>query len=79
MKIKLHNDGKEKSFSFEASIDDACVGTVFGDSKESAIEALKQDVNSLIKKLQNIDYNDILEVDYAGNPLEDVNANNKNS
>lgn len=70
MRILLHNDGKGKDMSFEASIDYCSPGTAYGETKEEAIEQLKNDVAHLIEKLKNLDYNDILMVDCFGGPTK---------
>lgn len=68
--IKIHNDGKEKSFSFEAQIVlDNVSACEFGASEEEAVENLKNKVASIIKELQAIDFQKRIQVDCFGNPL----------
>lgn len=70
MRILLHNDGKGKVMSFEASLDYSYVDTAFGETKEEAIEQLKNNVQQLIEQLKKLDYNDILMVDCFGGPTK---------
>ena len=81
--IHIHNDGKGKSQSFEATIGDIdefgnkllggdnVVG--YGATPEEAIEELKQAVqkhiNTLTAQLSAVDYSQTLPVDWAGKPL----------
>ena len=68
--IKMHNDGKEKSQSFEASISDFDdIPTQFGYNAEEAITNLKKEVVKTIKKLQEIDYEKIIMVDCVSKPI----------
>ena len=72
--VALHNDGKEKYQSFEASLKEPeCIcGTHlmgFGASREEAIEELRTKVQEEIKRLQEIDYDDVIPVDCLGKPL----------
>lgn len=70
MKIKIHNDGKEKVMSFEASLEHQHLGLGFGETEEEAINDLKVGVETLLKELQNLDYSQIEYVDCFGNPLK---------
>lgn len=70
--INVHNDGKEKWQSFEATVnntDDYLDLTGYGATQEEAIEELKKKVDEYIKKLQGIDYSKINKVDWAGKPI----------
>lgn len=79
MKVKLHDDKKEKAQSFEANIafetDAAHIHQnvfdyrSYGATKEDAIKGLKERVEFFIKNLQNIDFDNIEMVDCSGNPL----------
>jgi hypothetical protein len=71
MKIKIHNDGKEKWMSFEASLD---LDTVYGwgENEQEALEELKNkltviatEINKCISGNIEIEY-----VDGLRNPLK---------
>lgn len=68
--IRVHNDGKEKSFSFDASIEVDDLGCAFGATEEEAIRILKEMVEGQIKRLQEIDYTKITYVDCLGLPIK---------
>lgn len=70
MKILLHDDGKGKAISFEASLDYSYPDTAYGETKEEAIEQLRNNVLQLIEKLKKLDYDDILMVDCFGGPTK---------
>lgn len=72
MKIRIHNDGKERDFSFEADIADLWVETMFGESEEEVISMLKNEVQKLIKDLNELDYTNVEYVDYIGKIIQPI-------
>jgi hypothetical protein len=70
MKVKLHNDGKEKNFSFDAMLTNTINPIGYGANDAEAIAELKKSVDRYIKELQSIDYNDVILVDWNGNPIQ---------
>lgn len=69
MHIRIHNDGKEKDLSFEASIGDLFLETCFGETQEEAIDNLKTIVEKHIKELQNLDYENVRKIDGLGREI----------
>lgn len=68
--IKIHNDGKCKLYSYEASLVlDGVEAVGYGDSEEEAIMYLRQEVELIKSRLQNVDYETKLYVDWAGKEL----------
>ena len=71
--VKVHNDGKEKWQSFDASLDDSKSDIYlcgYGSNKEEAIEELKLNIKKKIEELQNINFDNITFVDCLGNPIQ---------
>jgi hypothetical protein len=58
IRLQIHNDGKEKHSSFEAKLkyDFDYIYCNGSETKEDAIEELKQKVLERIKEYQNIDW-----------------------
>lgn len=69
VKLKLHNDGKEKWQSFEMYVDMNGSLYGYGQNEEEAKEELKEKVNALIDKLKSIDFDDPEIVDYKGDKI----------
>ncbi len=68
--ISVHNDGKESSYSFEASIDvNGAYAYAHGNTKEEAIANLKAEVETLIKKLGEVNFEESQMIDALGRPL----------
>jgi hypothetical protein len=72
--IKIHNDGKEKYQSFEASIDSKDIDDYnligYGETEEEAISELEVLIDKRIKLLQNIDWDKIRYVDCVGKTVK---------
>lgn len=69
--ILIHNDGKEKYQSFEASVDvSGAYVYAYGETQEEAIDNLKIEVSQLTRRLQSVDYSDTQQVDCMGRKLE---------
>ena len=71
MKIKIHNDGKQKSSSFRATIDipELCV---FGDNEMEVLSAMAHAVHELIDQLTKFtqyDEENCIHVDYKDDPI----------
>lgn len=70
--VKIHNDGKEKWQSFDASLDDSKSDIYlcgYGSNKEEAINELKLNVQKKIEELQSINFDNLNWVDCVGNSL----------
>lgn len=72
--ILIHNDGKEKWQSFDARFNVPYLDYGFGSNQQEAIDDLKQKVNELIKILQNINYDETIEVAWDNTPIEEYRA-----
>lgn len=61
--LLLHDDGKENfdSFEFILTLEEIII---YADSKESVIDAMKSNIKQLINKLNNIDFDEIIEIDW---------------
>lgn len=73
MKITLHNDGKEKDMSFQASV---YIGdlTGFGKDKGDALIELGAKLKELEVKIGHSmkhGFTDIIDVDCVGNPIKE--------
>lgn len=72
--IKIHNDGKEKHQSFEASVfnveenNTEIIG--YGESLVEALYEMKLKLNSKILELQNINYDNFIYVDCVGKEIK---------
>lgn len=72
LKLKIHNDGKNKHQSFEVSLDDSestayLIG--YGENVEEGKEQLKKQIEKYIQELQSIDFEKFDWVDCFGNKL----------
>lgn len=68
--ILIHNDGKEKDQSFEASVDvRGSYTSAYGATREEAIQNLKVEVALLRKELDEINYEEATMIDCMGRPL----------
>ena len=69
MKITVNDDKKEKYTSWSAKIEELdLIG--FGANDVEAIADLKRQVQGLVAKLKNIDYDNIELVDGFGKPIK---------
>jgi hypothetical protein len=71
--IKIHNDGKGKSESFEAYSDyDVLPG--FGQTEEEAVDNYEKNVKDYISVLQSLDYTERIVVDFNGKEVPDAES-----
>ena len=70
MKLKIYNDGKGKSQSFEAFTDVFdCRG--YGETEEEAIAEYKRLLSEHVNKLVTIDFDDKVYVDFLGYEIDE--------
>lgn len=71
--IKIHNDGKGKHMSWEATLEMSdwlsINVTAYGETEEKAIENLKSDVQGLIWSLNHINFDSRILVDWKGDTI----------
>ena len=68
---KIHNDGKEKWQSFEATWDEQGICLqAYGESEQEAIDNLREERDNLIMNLNNIDFNEVVYVDWKGDTIQ---------
>ena len=59
--IKIHNDGKEKWQSFEATCDEQGIYLqAYGETEQEAIDNLRKERDNLIMKLNNVDFSEVV-------------------
>ena len=69
--IKIHNDGKEKCQSFEATWDEQGFYLQgYGESEQEAIDNLKKERDILIMNLNNVDFSEVVYVDWKGDTIQ---------
>ena len=69
--IKIHNNGKEKQQSFEATWDEQ--GFYLqgqGESEQEVIDNLKKERDILIMNLNNVDFSEVVYVDWKGDAIQ---------
>lgn len=71
-KIKIHNDGKGRPYSFQAYLEYPETYNLGGENEEKALEALQEEVSKIIAYYNSIDYSNIEYVDCLGNKLQEL-------
>ena len=68
--IKIHNDGKGKWQSFEATWDkQGFYLQAYGESEQEAIYNLRKERDILIMNLNNVDFSEVVYVDWKGDTI----------
>ena len=69
--IKIHNDGKGKWQSFEATWDEqGFYLQAYGETEQEAIDNLKKERDILIMNLNNVDFSEVVYVDWKGDTIQ---------
>ena len=69
--IKIHNDGKEKWQSFEATWNEqGFYLQAYGETEQEAIDNLKKERDILIMNLNNVDFSEVVYVDWKGDTIQ---------
>lgn len=71
IRLQIHNDGKEKYSSYEArlKIDDEFLQCYGQETKEEAIQEMREKVQKIIEAFQNIDWSDFDWIAWDGRVL----------
>jgi len=67
--LEIHNDGKEKRYSFEARYGDSILNGYGANEKEAKTE-LKKNLNKLVEQIRNIDWDNPIYVACDGIPIK---------
>lgn len=69
--IKIHNDGKGKWQSFEATLDEQGIYLqAYGETEQEAVDNLRKERDILIMNLNNVDFSEVVYVDWKGDVIQ---------